>query len=115
MQYLKNVLESELTDFMFAKSFPCSDDTALDTIEKAADRVLEEEGIRFEDDPETIEILMQAGAIVDGDIVRLDGRELRRIIRENAPNHFLLSARNVARDTIIGGHYGPVFAPMYGA
>lgn len=77
--------------------------------------MLEETGIRFQDDPETVEILCQAGGRRHGDIVRLDGSELRRIVTGSAPAHFLLRARNAARDTMIGGQGAGVFAPVYGA
>ncbi|RRH88286.1 trimethylamine--corrinoid methyltransferase [Mesorhizobium tamadayense] len=107
--------ERELSDYFARPYLPATDPVAFDDIEKAADRVLEETGIRFQDDPETIDQLRQIGAIVDGDIVRLEGAVLRRIIRENAPSSFRLRARNPDRDTIIGGSGPAVFAPIYGA
>ncbi|PWV98739.1 trimethylamine--corrinoid protein Co-methyltransferase [Hoeflea marina] len=88
--------------------------SALDAIEQAADRVLGEIGIRFQD-PDSIERLKAAGGAVEGDVVRLDGPGLRRIIRASAPERFLLRARNPARDTPVGGAGAPVFAPVYGA
>ncbi|MGV3549998.1 trimethylamine methyltransferase family protein [Rhizobium sp.] len=89
------------------------DEQALDAIERGADRVLADIGIRFQD-ADTIDALRTTGAAVTGDIVRLDGPELRRLIRENAPASFTLRARNSDRDTLIGGG-APVFAPIYGA
>ena len=90
------------------------DEQALDAIERGADRVLEEVGIRFQD-AETIEALRATGAVVKDDIVRLDGQKLRGIIRAGAPGSFTLRGRNRARDTRIGGTSTAVFAPIYGA
>jgi trimethylamine--corrinoid protein Co-methyltransferase len=59
--------------------------------------------------------LKQAGGVPTGDIVRLDGAELRRIVRRHAPARFLLRARNPTRDTPVGEGAAPVFAPIYGA
>ncbi|MEW6630008.1 MAG: trimethylamine methyltransferase family protein [Pseudomonadota bacterium] len=106
--------QREAADFIAGGYRLERDDSGLEAIEKAADRVLEETGIRFQDDPETIEILKQAGGVATGDIVRLDGAELRRIVRRHAPGRFLMRGRNPARDTLVGGE-GAVFAPVYGA
>ena len=76
--------------------FTAFDAAALDRIEAAADRVLAETGLRFEDDPDTLALWRQAGAEVDGDRVRLDGPRLRQIIRATAPAHFVLHGRNPA-------------------
>ncbi|MBZ9986471.1 trimethylamine methyltransferase family protein [Mesorhizobium sp. BH1-1-5] len=102
-------------DFVAASYRPERDETGLEAIEKAADRVLEETGIRFLDDPQTIDVLKQAGGVATGDVVRLDGAELRRIIRRHAPAKFLLRGRNPTRDTMVGEGAAPVFAPIYGA
>ena len=105
----------EAADFVAAFYRPERDEAGLETIEKAADRVLEETGIRFLDDAHTIDILKQAGGVATGDVVRLDGAELRRIVRRHAPAEFLLRGRNQAHDTPVGGSAAPVFAPIYGA
>lgn len=91
------------------------DDLDLDGIERGADRVLSEIGVRFQGDPETLEVLGSIGGLVAGETVRLDGMVLRRIIRERAPRSFVLRGRNPDRDTVIGGCDRPVIAPMYGA
>ncbi|MGX5805023.1 trimethylamine methyltransferase family protein [Bradyrhizobium sp. Arg314] len=105
----------EVADFIASGYSPERDEAGLEAIEKAADRVLEETGIRFLDDPETLDMLKQAGGLAAGDIVRLDGAELRRIVRRHAPAKFLLRGRNPARDTTVGAGAAPVFAPIYGA
>ncbi|RTM05182.1 MAG: trimethylamine--corrinoid methyltransferase [Hyphomicrobiales bacterium] len=102
-------------DFIAGSYRSGCDETGLEAIEKAADRVLEETGIRFMDDPQTLDLLKQAGGVASGDVVRLDGAELRRIVRRHAPARFLLRGRNRARDTPVGEGAAPVFAPIYGA
>ncbi|WP_201414820.1 trimethylamine methyltransferase family protein [Mesorhizobium sp. J8] len=102
-------------DFVASSCRPEHDEAGLESIEKAADRVLEETGIRFLDDPQTIDMLKQIGGVASGDVVRLDGTELRSIIRRHAPAKFLLRGRNPARDTLVGASAPPVFAPIYGA
>jgi len=57
----------------------------LGPIETAADKILEQVGIRFEGDPDTLELWLTQGARVDGDIVFPDGAQLREIIRATAP------------------------------
>jgi trimethylamine--corrinoid protein Co-methyltransferase len=109
------VPEHRAADFIASSYRPGRDEAGLETIEKAADRVLEETGIRFMDDPQTIDMLKQAGGVASGDVVRLDGAELRRIVRRHAPEKFLLRGRNPARDTTVGERAPPVFAPIYGA
>lgn len=112
MHHLTNA-HSELARHLLAPGLTL-DEQALDAIERGADRVLEEVGIRFQD-AETIEALRTTGAVVSDDIVRLDGPTLRQIIRDNAPSSFTLRGRNGARDTLVGGTRAPVFAPIYGA
>lgn len=90
------------------------DEQALDAIERGADRVLEQVGIRFQN-AETIEMLRTTGALIKGDIARLDGPTLRSIIRDSAPDSFTLRGRDSARDNRIGGPGAPAFAPIYGA
>lgn len=85
----------------------------LSVIEAAADLILSEVGLRFEGDPETLELLRGFGFEVQGEQVRLDGPVLRRLIAERAPRHFVLQARNAARDVNIG-LTPPVHAPVYG-
>ncbi|MET4691899.1 trimethylamine methyltransferase family protein [Sinorhizobium fredii] len=108
-------VELEVHRYLAAGRLPDEDASIVDAIETAADRVLEEVGIRFQDDSETIDAFVQIGAVAEGDVVRLDGAELRRIIREKVPGSFRLRARNPLRDTIVGGAEGPIFAPIYGA
>lgn len=99
---------------MFPPGCPVIGDEALSTIEAGADRVLAETGIRFEDDPETLDLWRQNGARVAENRVYLDGASLRETIRRHAPRRVTLRARNPARDVTIGEGEGAVFAPVYG-
>lgn len=85
----------------------------LSRIEAAADQILSDIGLRFEGDPETLELLNAAGFPAKGDCVRLDGPALRRLIATHAPRQFVLRARNPSRSLTIG--QGMVCAPAYGA
>jgi len=90
-------------------------DTAeLDRIEEAADTILEEVGIEFRNDPETLALWRDAGADVDAERVRFPRRLLRRIIGASAPRTFTQHARNPARSVIFGGEH-TIFAPAYGS
>jgi trimethylamine--corrinoid protein Co-methyltransferase len=91
------------------------DEVQLDQIERGADRVLEEVGLRFEGDPETLDVWRLQGMSVKEDRGFLDGAWLRAVIRASAPKSFRLRARNPVHDTIIGESAPQVFAPIYGA
>lgn len=97
------------------RPFDLVDEMALDAIERGANRILEEVGVRLKDHGETLEVLKQIGGKVEGDLVRLDGTHLREIIRKHAPRTFRVQARNPSRDTIIGETGTRSFTPIYGA
>jgi len=86
----------------------------LATIEDNADRILEEVGIDFREDPEVLEIWRKAGAHVEGERVRMPRGMCRELIQKNAPREFTQLARNPARDVRIGGDT-TVFVPAYGS
>ena len=90
------------------------DQIELEQIESGADRILAEVGLRFEGDPETLELWRSHGMKVVEDRVYLDGTFLREVIRSNAPRSFTLRARNPLHDTVIGQEGRPVLAPVYG-
>jgi trimethylamine--corrinoid protein Co-methyltransferase len=94
--------------------FEVLDDEGLSIIERNADRILEETGIEFREDPEVLDIFRKAGARVDGERVRFPGGMCRELIRRHAPPEFTQIARNPARDVRIGGD-ATVFAPAYGS
>ena len=91
-----------------------NDPAVFETIERNADRLLAETGLRI-DDPETVSLLVSAGAESSGGKVLADGASLRGVVRRSAPGRFRLQGRNPDRDTIIGAFDGPQFAPIYGA
>ena len=82
-------------------------------VETNAERVLEEIGIDFKDDPGALELFRDAGATIDGERVRFPQGLCREIIRANAPRQFTQHARNPARNVEIGGDH-MVLVPAYG-
>lgn len=84
----------------------------LALIENNADKVLQETGIDFRDDAETLEMWKTAGADVKGERVRFPKGLLRQILK-TAPAQFTQHARNPQRSVEIGGN-NTVFAPVYG-
>ena len=86
----------------------------LALMEHNADTILEEIGIDFRDDPESLEIWKAAGADVQGERVRFPRGMCRTLVQRSAPREFTQYARNPARNVIIGGNR-TVFAPAYGS
>ena len=68
----------------------------------------------FRGDPEAIRLLRDAGADVDGELVRFPRGMCRDIVQATAPRQFTQYARNHANDVEIGGMH-TVFAPNYGS
>lgn len=89
----------------------CSDE-ALEIIEANAETVLEEIGIEFRDDEETLKLLRDAGADIDGTRVHFP-KGLARDLLKTAPAEYTQHARNPARNVQIGGN-NTVFVPVYG-
>lgn len=85
----------------------------LQRIEQTADRILEEIGIQFRDDPIAIAHWKRAGAKVDGELVRFEKGLLRDLLK-TAPASFTQHARNPANSIEIGGR-NVVFSPAYGS
>jgi len=94
--------------------FELLDDAGLALIETNADRILEEVGIEFRNDPAALQLLHQAGAVIDGERVRFPQGMCREIIQRSAPASFIQHARNSAHNVEIGGK-NTVFAPAYGS
>jgi trimethylamine---corrinoid protein Co-methyltransferase len=82
-------------------------------IEATADRILAEVGIEFRDDEIALNHWKQAGAEVDGLLVKFPPGMLREILK-SAPASFTQHARNPANTVEIGGK-SVVFAPAYGS
>ncbi|MEO0363293.1 MAG: trimethylamine methyltransferase family protein, partial [Pseudomonadota bacterium] len=85
---------------------------ALEIIEANAERILEEIGVAFTDNPAALARWRAAGADVSGERVRIP-KGLARTLCATAPARFTQSARNPDRAVEIGGD-ATVFAPVYG-
>ena len=85
---------------------------AVEIIENNAEIILEEIGIEFRRDPESLRLWRAAGAEVRGERVRIPRGMARRLLR-TAPNEFMLHARNSERSVRIGGD-ATVFSPVGG-
>ncbi len=90
------------------------DEAGLELIENNADTILEEIGIEFRGMPDAHERFQQAGAEVDGELVRFPRGMCRSIIQASAPAEYTQYARNPARNVQIGGKH-TVFVPAYGS
>jgi len=85
---------------------------AVEAIEHNAETVLQEIGIEFRRDPESLRLWRAAGADVQGERVRMPRGLCRELLR-TAPREFLLHARNPARTVRFGGD-ATVFSPVGG-
>ena len=74
------------------------DEQALATIERNADTILEEIGIDFRDDAESLALWKAAGADVKGERVHFPRGLCRSLIRDSAPREFVQYARNPAHN-----------------
>jgi trimethylamine--corrinoid protein Co-methyltransferase len=90
------------------------DDAALSQIEANAETILAEVGIAFQETPEALDLWRQAGAVVEGDLVKFPKGMCREIVQQNAPKVFTQHARNPERSVKIGDN-STVFAPNYGS
>jgi trimethylamine--corrinoid protein Co-methyltransferase len=88
------------------------DEEGLALIEANADRVLEEIGVNFVDNPAALELWRNAGADVKGERVHIP-RGLARRLCATAPSRYVQMARNPERNVEIGGK-SLVLAPVYG-
>jgi trimethylamine--corrinoid protein Co-methyltransferase len=87
-------------------------DEGCELIEQNAERVLEEIGIEFRDDPEALSILKDKGCKIVGERVHFP-KGLAKELCATAPSSFTQHARNPARSVEIGKN-NTVFAPVYG-
>ena len=93
-------------------NFEILDETALKIIETNAEKILEDIGVNFPDNPTAMKLWQDAGASIDGDRVRIP-RGLARKLIKTAPSQFTQHARNPEKNVVIGGN-NLVFAPVYG-
>ncbi len=85
---------------------------AVEIIEANAETILEEVGIEFRRDPESLRLWREAGADVKGERVHLPRGMARRLL-STAPQEFELHARNPERNIRLGGD-ATVFSPVGG-
>ncbi len=85
---------------------------AIEIIEANAETILEEIGIEFRRDPESLRLWREAGADVAGERVRIP-RGLARKLLATAPREFDVHARNPQRTVHFGGN-STVFSPVGG-
>lgn len=87
-------------------------DEALSVIEANAETILEEVGVNFIDNPAALERWRDAGAMIEGERVRIP-KGLARKLCATAPSKFTQHARNPEKSVEIGGNT-LVCAPVYG-
>jgi trimethylamine--corrinoid protein Co-methyltransferase len=90
------------------------DEEGLAQIEHNAETILSEIGIAFQDTPAALDLWREAGADVDGELVRFPRGMCREIVQANAPRTYMQHARNRERSVMIGDN-STVFAPNYGS
>ncbi|WP_271271286.1 trimethylamine methyltransferase family protein [Aliamphritea hakodatensis] len=90
------------------------DEEGLALIEANAETILEEVGIEFRDDEEALQIWRDAGATVEGELVKFPKGMCRSIIQASAPSEYVHHARNPARNVVVGGK-NTAFVPAYGS
>ena len=89
------------------------DDEGYAQIEENAETILSEVGVAFQDFPEALELWRDAGADVDGELVRFPRGMCRELVA-TAPRSYVQHARNPERSVKIGEN-ATVFAPNYGS
>ncbi|MCY3851147.1 MAG: trimethylamine methyltransferase family protein [Acidimicrobiaceae bacterium] len=90
------------------------DEEGLVQIETNAETILAEIGVAFQDFPPALELWRDAGADIDGELVRIPRGMCREILARSAPAVYTQHARNPQRSVKIGGNT-TVFAPNYGS
>lgn len=89
------------------------DEETIVKLEGQVDWIIQDVGIAFRDDPQALDLLRDAGAKIEGDIVRAPADWIRALCAK-APREFKQLARNPERSVVLGGD-NQVFAPIYGA
>ena len=118
---LAKIAHRKKTSQMVAPNFltrdiPCYEllnEEELVRIEDHADWILQEVGIEFWDDKESLKLFKDAGATVKGNRIRFDKGHALELCK-TAPREFEMHARNPKRSTIFGGNR-LIFGPAYGS
>ena len=90
------------------------DEEGMAQIEANAEVILSEVGIAFQDTPAALELWKEAGADVNGELIKFPPGLCRKIVQDSAPAVYTQHARNPERSVQIGGN-AIVFAPNYGS
>ncbi len=85
----------------------------LELIEANADRILQDTGMEFQDDPEILELFGAAGCDVRGTRVRFAPGFCRKTIQATTPPDYRQHARNAANTVHVGGR-STVLCPSWG-
>lgn len=93
-------------------NFDILNNESIEIIENNAEKILEEIGVEFLDNPEALKRWRLVGADVDGERVRIP-KGLARNLCKSAPPEFTQQARNPEKSVHIGGR-SLVTAPVYG-
>jgi trimethylamine--corrinoid protein Co-methyltransferase len=93
-------------------NFEILNEEALEIIEANAEKILEEIGVNFVQNPGALKLWKDAGADVEGERVRIP-RGLARKLCATAPSSYVQHARNPERNVVVGGR-NLVLAPVYG-
>ena len=75
----------------------------VEAIEYHAELILQEFGIQFRGDAETIHLFVEAGAEAQDEIVRFPPGLIKRLI-QTTPHEFIHHARNPERSIVVGPH-----------
>jgi len=113
--YRKKAAQIEAPPFL-SRKIPCYEllkEEELVRIENHADWILQEVGVEFWDDEESLKLFKDAGATVKGNRIYFD-KGLALDLCKTAPREFEMHARNTARTTIFGGDR-LIFGPAYGS
>ncbi len=94
-------------------TFDILSEEGLCLIEKNADEILRDTGMEFRGDPEILDYFREAGADVQGELVRFEPGMCRKIIQASAPRQYTQHARNPDNNVEIGGE-NTVLSPVYG-
>jgi trimethylamine--corrinoid protein Co-methyltransferase len=89
------------------------DEESLVRLENQAEWLLSEIGIEIRDDPEAVDLFRQAGATIDGELLRFDPGHVRALC-QTAPTTYTMHARNPARNIEFGGK-NLIFGSAYGS
>jgi len=89
------------------------DEEALLGLEQHAEWLLSEIGIEIREDPVALQLFREAGASVDGELLRFDRGHVRALCA-TAPKTYTMHARNPARNIEFGGD-NLIFGSAYGS